>query len=51
MTWKGGMQVAREKRELEIHCSFAEDGDELMEILRECFRAFLYKEIQKSAYF
>ena len=43
--------MAREKRELEIHCSFAEDGDELMEILRECFRAFLYKEIQKSAYF
>lgn len=43
--------MAREKRELEIHCSFAEDEDELMEILRECFRTFLYKEIQKSAYF
>lgn len=43
--------MAREKRELEIHCSFAEDGDELMEILLECFRTFLYKKIQKSAYF
>lgn len=48
---EGGMQVAREKRKLEIHCSFAEDGDELMEILRECFRAFLYRETQKSAHF
>lgn len=45
------MQVAKGKRELEIHCSFAEDGDDLMEILLECFRTFLYKEIQKSAYF
>ena len=38
------------KRELEVHCSFAQDGEELMEILRECFRTFLYKEIQKSVY-
>ena len=43
------MQVAKEKRELEIRCSFADDGDDLVEILRECFHAFLYKEIQKSA--
>ena len=43
--------MAREKRELEIQCSFAEDGEDLMEILRECFRAFLYRETQKSAYF
>ena len=43
------MQVAKEKRELEIRCSFADEGDDLMEILRECFHTFLYKEIQKSA--
>lgn len=45
------MQVAKGKRELEIHCSYAQEGDDLMEILLECFRTFLYKEIQKSAYF
>ena len=39
------------KRELKIHCIFAQDGEILMEILRECFRTFLYKEIQKSAHF
>ena len=43
------MKVAKEKRELEIRCSFADDGDDLVEILQECFRTFLYKEIQKSA--
>lgn len=39
------------KRELEIYCSFTQDGEDLVELLRECFRAFLYKEIQKSAHF
>ena len=42
--------MEKRERELEVHCSFAQDGEELMEILRECFRTFLYKEIQKSAY-
>lgn len=41
--------MAKEKRELVIHCCFADDGDDLVKILQECFRAFLYKEIQKSA--
>lgn len=45
------MQVAKDKREIEIHCSYAQEGEDLLEIIRECFRTFLYKEIQKSAYF
>jgi len=43
--------VAKGERELKIHCCYAQEGDDLMEILLDCFRAFLYKEIQKSANF
>lgn len=41
----------KERRELKIHCTFSKNGDVLYDIIQECFRAFLYKEIQKSAIF
>ena len=41
----------KEQRELKIHCTFTQDGDDLRDIIQKCFRAFLYKEIQKSAHF
>ena len=37
----------KEQRELKIHCTFTQDGDDLRDIIQKCFRAFLYKEIQK----
>ena len=43
--------MAREQGELVLHCSFADDGHERMEILLEGFRSFLYRETQKGAQF
>ena len=41
----------KERRELKVHCTFSQDGEDLLGIIQKCFRAFLYKEIQKSANF
>ena len=45
------MCVEKGKREMDIRCCYAQEGDDLLELLLDCFRTFLYKEIQKSAYF
>ena len=49
--WKGGMCVEKGKREMDIRCCYAQEGDDLLELLLDCFCTFLYKEIQKSAHF
>lgn len=41
----------KEQRELIIHCTFTQDGDDLLDIIQKCFRTFLYKEIQKNVHF
>lgn len=40
--------MKQSKRALGVHCFYAEDGESIQELLKGCFRAFLYKEIQKS---
>lgn len=43
--------MAQGKRELSIQCSFTRDGESLQDILKECFRTFLHKEVLKSEHF
>lgn len=41
--------MAQGKQELVIRCVFAEQGESLLDILKGCFRSFLYHKIQKNA--
>ena len=41
--------MAQGKQELVIRCVFAEQGESLLDLLKGCFRSFLYQEIQKNA--
>lgn len=43
--------MARSMRVLRVQCTYAENGGTLQDILKECFRAFLYKEMQENTIF
>ncbi len=45
------MLMPGRKQELKVHCRFAEEGEDLLELICESFRSFLYREITKSANF
>ncbi len=43
--------MAGRKQEVSIHCVFAENGDDIQNLLLSCLRSYIYREIQKSSFF
>lgn len=43
--------MANQKREIIVHCEFAESGGSAKEILYEVFRTFIQRKICKNAFF
>ena len=43
--------MANKKREIIVHCEFAESGESAKEILYEVFRTFIQRKIRENAFF
>lgn len=43
--------MAKQKREIIVHCEFADKGNDVREILYEVFRAFAERKIRENAFF
>lgn len=43
--------MANKKREIIVHCEFAESGKTVKEILYEVFRTFVQRKIRENAFF
>ena len=43
--------MAKEKREITVHCEFTDGGKAVQEILHELFLAFVRRKIRENAFF
>ncbi len=43
--------MAGRKHEVSIHCVYAENGEDVRNILLGCFRSYIYRKIQKNLVF